>query len=468
MHIEISNKIKIYDYNTSIWEWVRNNLVIKNPTYETLMRIGKEYTIRRTHCPEHLNCYVLKGNNVELPLGCLYGIWDLIKSCPIVCKFNENKPNAFEGKGRPEGLSLYDYQEKAVNAMLKAKGGVLVSPCGSGKTFMGIEILRQLGKKFLWLTHTKDLLNQTLKEIKTLYPFLDIGTITEGKINIGKDGTISTIQTLCKVDPEIYKREFDVVVVDECAHCAGSPTISKMFQKVVENIPARYKYGLTATPARSDSLIDTMYMILGMSTQGEFEPTHKIDKNDVKTIVAEHQAIELETTIPYDSDVYDVDGTIIYNELINYLSEDEERNEIIVGNIELCDRVGRKQVVLCHRVGQCKYLYDKLKEKGLNVEVVTGDTTTKRRKEILKEDNDWNILVATYQLLKEGISIKALDTLHFVTPAKDKSTVVQCVGRIERYLENKKTPIVYDYVDVNIDYCKKAYTKRKRDIKKRF
>ena len=468
MRIEISNKIKIYDYNTSVWEWVRNNLVVDNPTYQTLMRIGKEDTIRRTHCPEHLNCYVQKGNNLEIPFGCLYGVWDLIKSCPIELKFNQNKFNAFFGKGKPNGLELYDYQIKAVDAMIKAKGGVLVSPCGSGKTFMGIEILRILSKKFLWLTHTKDLLNQTLKEINGLYPFLDIGTITEGKINMGKDGTISTIQTLCKIDPEIYKREFDVVIVDECAHCAGSPTISKMFQKVVENIPARHKYGLTATPARSDSLIDTMYMILGMSTNGEFKPTYKIDKEEVKTIVAQHEKVELYTDIPYNSDVYDVDGTIIYNELINFLSEDIERNNIIINNIIFREKEKRKQIVLCHRVSQCKLLYERLKEFCINVEVITGDTPTKKRKELLKENNSWDVLVATYQLLKEGISIKTLDTLHFVTPAKDKSTVVQCVGRIERYLENKKQPIVYDYVDVNIDYCNKAYTKRKRDIKKRF
>lgn len=466
MRIEMSNKIKLYDYNTPVWEWVRNNLVVDNPTYQTLMRIGKEDTIRRTHCPEHLNCYVQKGNNIEIPFGCLYGIWPLIKSCNIGVNFNDNGNNSFVGI-KP-AAELYDYQKEAVEVMLKAKGGVLVSPCGSGKTFMGIEILRQLGRKFLWLTHTKDLLNQTLKEMKSLYPFLDVGTITDGKINMGKDGTISTIQTLSKIDVEIYKKEFDIVIVDECAHCAGSPTISKMFQKVVENIPARYKFGLTATPARSDSLIDTMYMILGMSMQGEFKPTYKIDKDKVKTIVAQHEKVELLTDIPYDSDVYDVDGTIIYNELINFLSEDIERNNIIINNVVFRNRDGRKQIVLCHRVNQCKLLYEKLKELGMNVEVVTGDTPTKKRKELLKEDNTWDILVATYSLLKEGISIKKLDTLHFVTPAKDKSTVVQCVGRIERFLENKKQPIVYDYVDINVDYCNKAYIKRKRDIKKRF
>ena len=55
--------------------------------------------------------------------------------------------------GIPSGIELYDYQKEAVAAMIRAKGGVLVSPCGSGKTFMGIEILRQLERKFLWLTH---------------------------------------------------------------------------------------------------------------------------------------------------------------------------------------------------------------------------------------------------------------------------------------------------------------------------
>ena len=56
------------------------------------------------------------------------------------------------------------------------------------------------------MVNSQGLLNQTLKEMKALYPFLDIGTITDGKINMGKDGTISTVQTLSKIDLEIYKK----------------------------------------------------------------------------------------------------------------------------------------------------------------------------------------------------------------------------------------------------------------------
>lgn len=466
MHFEISNKIKIKDCNNWAWEWIFDNLVVDNPTYITLDRLGKEDTIKWKHVPPKLNCYSKRGNDAYVPFGCLNALWPIIKQCSYTLNFNSNPDISLKNKKCP--VELYDYQQEAVDYMVKAKGGVLVSPCGSGKTFMGIEIIRRLGKRFLWLTHTKDLLNQTMKEFKGLYEDLDIGTITEGKIDMGKDGTISTIQTLSKIDAKIYSDYFDVVVVDECAHCAGSVTNRKMFQDVVEQIPARYKYGLTATPARSDSLIKTMYMILGTSKAGLFEPTFKIEKERVKTIVAEHVRYDLETVIPYDSEIRQIDGTIEYVDLINFLAENNERNNEICKNVFECSKEKRKQIVLCSRVDQCYVLGEKLKALGLKVDVVTGKVTKKARSISLAEDNNWDVLVATYSLLKEGISIKKADTLHLTAPIKDKSTIVQCVGRIERFLENKKRPIVYDYVDKNISYCLKKFTERKRYIKKRF
>lgn len=628
MHFEISNKIKIKDCNNWAWEWIFDNLVVDNPTYITLDRLGKEDTIKWKHVPPKLNCYSKRGNDAYVPFGCLNALWPIIKQCSYTLNFNSNPDISLKNKKCP--VELYDYQQEAVDYMVKAKGGVLVSPCGSGKTFMGIEIIRRLGKRFLWLTHTKDLLNQTMKEFKGLYEDLDIGTITEGKIDMGKDGTISTIQTLSKIDAKIYSDYFDVVVVDECfpagtlistysgykkiedikindfvysydeknkkielkkvnylfkkkaknlckiklsnddeivctgnhpiytkrgyipaqevkeydyvmrmvpkrvryfnlaqnnskkkrnifewirvenieiqkqtsdgtfggmcengyvynievdennnyfannylvhncAHCAGSVTNRKMFQDVVEQIPARYKYGLTATPARSDSLIKTMYMILGTSKAGLFEPTFKIEKERVKTIVAEHVRYDLETVIPYDSEIRQIDGTIEYVDLINFLAENNERNNEICKNVFECSKEKRKQIVLCSRVDQCYVLGEKLKALGLKVDVVTGKVTKKARSISLAEDNNWDVLVATYSLLKEGISIKKADTLHLTAPIKDKSTIVQCVGRIERFLENKKQPIVYDYVDKNISYCLKKFTERKRYIKKRF
>ena len=55
-------------------------------------------------------------------------------------------------------VPLYDYQAEAVDGMEKVYCGILQSAAGSGKTQMGIALAARLGRKTLWLTHTKDLL----------------------------------------------------------------------------------------------------------------------------------------------------------------------------------------------------------------------------------------------------------------------------------------------------------------------
>jgi superfamily II DNA or RNA helicase len=353
--------------------------------------------------------------------------------------------------------------------MINAKSGVLVSSCGSGKTFMGIELIKRLGKKALWLCHTGDLLRQAHDDFKKMYPNVKIGLTTQGQLNIGKDVTISTIQTMDKIDPELYSDQFDVVICDECAHVAGSPTQMKMFTRILSHIPARYKYGLTATPSRSDGTIKTMYAYIGCSPQGNFEPTYIVPRDCVKKIPCIHQGVEL--NMGYNGikrhKIYDSSGMLEFNRLINSLSEDVERNKIICDNIEKCYKEGRKQVVLCHRVAHCEYLVEELNKRGIETVLCTGKITDKKRKSILNLETNWSVLVATYSLLKEGISINELDTLHMTTPVADQAITVQCAGRIERFLENKKQPIAFDYVDMDIPYCRKKFTDRKRFLKRR-
>lgn len=466
MKVKISDKIYITNPTNDILLWCDYNLILINPTWQTLTKLGKAETIRRTHVPQKIKCYVKNGDTIAIPYGCLYGIWKYIKDAEIDLEFNNHPNISISNLSCP--VELYDYQEEAVDSMINAKGGILTAGCGAGKTFMGIEILRRIGKRFLWLTHTSDLLRQTLREMKSLYPKLDVGLITEGEVKIGKDGAIATVQTLSKIDYKVYSKEFDVVMVDECHRAVGTPTNVKMFSKVIENIPARYKYGLTATPKRSDTMIKSIYMLLGLSKDGQFEPTFKVDRNKVKTMVATHVMIPLYTDIDYNSDVFGTDGTINYNNLINYFSYNKERNEEIIKNIIKCGQEDRKQVVLCHRIDHCKILNEMLLQKGLNSTLIIGATKAKDRENILKQNIKWDILVATYSLLKEGVNVKELDTLHLTTPQKDKSMIVQCVGRIERFLEGKKQPIAYDYVDVKYSYCTKAYDSRRKDIKRRF
>ena len=235
MRTVIGSKIFVYDTSMELYWWCQDNLILTNPTYATMMRIGKEDTIARKHIPENVKLFVESGSDLILPFGCLTAIWKFIQDSPYEIRFNDN--GQVIDTNMKITMPLFDYQEEAVDAMLKAKGGILEGACGCGKTQIGIEIAKRIGKNTLWLCHTGDLLRQTVDRIHKLYPFLPVGTITEGSINMVNDGiTISTIQTLVDVDPDIYKNKFDVVITDECHHVSGSPTISKMHIKILGNL----------------------------------------------------------------------------------------------------------------------------------------------------------------------------------------------------------------------------------------
>ena len=73
-------------------------------------------------------------------------------------------------------IKLYDYQETAVNEVIKnwragKKRGILISPTGSGKTVMAASLIEKFvssGAKVLFLVHLEDLIESTYKALNGL------------------------------------------------------------------------------------------------------------------------------------------------------------------------------------------------------------------------------------------------------------------------------------------------------------
>ena len=463
MRTLIKNRIVITNPTRQLYNWCLDNLVITNPTYDKLMRLGKVDQIARFGISKEMYLFVERGDQIILPYGCLYAIWPMIKDFEFDVKLNCTKDISCRADVITE--PLYDYQEEAVQKMIAAKSGILIGGCGSGKTNCGVEIAHRIGKKFLWLTHTKDLVKQSYQRFKRLYPNMQLGIVGDGKVDFGIDGTIATVQTMEKLDPEIYKNEFEVVITDECHKISGSPTLQKMFVKVIEKIPARYKFGLTASKKRNDSLTKTIYATVGCNPNGEFKPVWEINRKDANTLTAKHEKIELDT--PFSYDMLNPDGSFNFPGLVDYLSNNEKRNETIINKIVEVSKEGRKQLVLCSRIEQCELLHKMLTDRGIKSELLIGKVSAKKREKVLTEKVDWEVIVATISLAKEGLDVPALDTLHLVSCIANQSDTVQSVGRIERVKEGKKEPIVYDYVDVNIPYLTSKYKKRVNWLKRR-
>lgn len=466
MRTVISNKIRVYDCSIDLFWFCRDELTIVNPDYARLMRLGKEDIIARKHIPSEMRLYAEYngGRDLVIPFGMLYAVWPYIKNDPYELQFNEN--GIVIDQNQKISMPLFDYQEEVVQKLLAAKGGIFEGSCGCGKTQIGIELAKRIGRNCLWLCHTGDLLTQTVKRIHLLYPNISVGTITEGSVDLVENGiTVSTVQTMVNVDPSLYKDKFDVVITDEVHHVSGSPTLSKMHIKVLNNIAARYKYGLSATLTRGDTLIKSMYAYVGCNPNGEFAPVCKVEKEKTNTLVAKHIRVDLDT--PWTYDVLDEAGMLDYPAMIEYLGNNMNRNKAIVDNVVKVMNKHKKQLVLCIRKEQCKILHKMLLDKGVKSVLIMGDSTKKKRNETLGGEKDFDVLISTLQLAKEGIDYPELSCLHWAMVIGDKVATIQSAGRIERVCEGKPEPEIYDYVDMNYPYCIGKWKKRVAFLRKR-
>jgi len=436
MIIEVGKDLTVKDASPNMIQWAKENLSIDNPDYYKKLQMGK-WT---GNIPAKINLYQKIGRDLILPFGCLQQVYHMFPSASYSLKIAPFKPFKYISS-----INLYDYQQRAVNEALKRKNGILVMPCGSGKTQCGLEIIARLKGRALWLTHTADLLNQSKDRAMSVFDNdkSAYGTITSGKVNISNGITFATIQTMAKLDLAQYRDTWDIIIVDECQHCAGTPTRVTQFYKVVSSLSARYKIGLTATPHRADGLEKSMYTLLGSII-------HEVTKDEVAhtTCPVKVRCIETE----YEPD-YSValagDGTINYANLVKDLTGNEKRFNGIMQEINNLTGKGAT-MVLANRVEYLQRLCDSYKGRAICLSSLGNNKVAKQeRKDALKklDNGEIDCIFATYQLAKEGLDVPNLRYVVFATPEKDSTIVMQSAGRVGRKADGKEYGTVIDFVD---------------------
>ena len=454
MVLTISNELIVHQPSQELINWVRENLVFVNPEYITKKRKG--FWLGNTE--EFISIYSVNGEDLILPCGVGKHIKPFLNGCQVKIDVADNGLLNYPGK-----VPLFDYQEPAVVAMKLARCGILQSPCGSGKTQMGIALAAEISRKTLWVTHTQDLLNQSYERAALYFPKETLGTITGGKVNIGTHITFATVQTLSKIDLQKYKYTWDVVIVDECHRLSGTPASVTMFYKVMSNLAARYKYGLSATVHRSDGLIKTTFAIIG-------DVAYKVPDEAVAEKTMQVGILERNTGIETCFAIQDIDGTLDYSKLIPYLAKNESRNQMIVA--DLVKNQNHSNLILSDRLDHLETLQEMLpSELQKYSAMIHGKMTSKKAKadRIMAIEKmrtgELKFLFASYSLAKEGLDIPRLDRLYMTMPKKDYSVVTQSIGRIARVFQGKTDAICYDYVD-NIEFCINQFKRRKTSYRK--
>lgn len=450
MRIAVGKQLRVEKPSKELEEWCKKNLIVDNPDYAKKMRMH----LWVGNTPRQLSLMERDGETLVLPYGCLRSVIEFMGGKDTIEVDIPTPTPVWYGADVP----LYDYQEVAVAKALEAQYGIVQSPAGSGKTQMGIAMAVQLGRRTLWLTHTHDLLEQSKARAEQYIRPSLIGTITEGKVHIGKGMTFATVQTMCNLNLAQYRDVWDTIIVDECHRVAGTPTAMTQFSKVLNSLAARHKYGLSATVHRADGMIAATYALLG-------DVVYVVPDSAVAEKIMTVAILPRSTNIGLSREFLDTDGTIIYAKLVNYLAEDFRRNGLIVG--DLMKNADHYNLILSDRLGHLEYLMNhlppKLREQAV---MVDGKMTSKKAKQLRSQaledlrQGKKRYLFATYQLAKEGLDIPRLDRLYLTTPQKDYAVVTQSVGRVARTFEGKEEPVVYDYVDNGVQYLIRSYKKR--------
>jgi DNA excision repair protein ERCC-3 len=169
-------------------------------------------------------------------------------------------------------FSLRDYQMSAVNAFHRSGGpeggsGVVVLPCGAGKTIVGIGVMGLLKTATLILVTNTVALRQWRDEIldKTDISPDAIGEFSGEKKEV-KDVTIATYNILTyrkKRDAEFEhfsvfsQKNWGLIIYDE-VHLLPAPVF-----RMTSEIQSKRRLGLTATLVREDGMETDVFSLIG-------------------------------------------------------------------------------------------------------------------------------------------------------------------------------------------------------------
>lgn len=457
MNTIIANRIFIEDPSDEVIAWAKDNLCFPNPEFEKKQRMG--FWVGRT--PRELRLYEWDGNKLILPFGVCREIMPLLRGSIVTCDFRQNNVIDYGSKS----MGLYDYQKQAVLGMIDAKYGILKAGCGAGKTNCAIALIKALRRRALWLCNKHELIKQSMDRAAQFIDPSLFGTITEGRVDVGIGITFATVQTMSRLDLTKYRDYWDVIIVDECHGVAVSASTFTMYEKVLNHLSARGKFGLTATPHRSDGLIKATFALLG-------KVMYEIPEEATASRTMSVKVLKVTTEAKITDSCLNVDGTINYTGLLEHITTDAERNKLIARKI--MGEKGRSCLILSDRLNQLEAIRNllpyEMQERSVYINGKMTNKTSKAERENGIEHmrtGEKKYLFGSYKIAREGLDIPCLERLFMASPVKDPAVVEQSVGRIRRTSEGKTdTPVVYDFVDEDIGMCIGWYKKRRSIYRK--
>ncbi len=450
--IEATIKLQKVSLQPQLVKFLREKLNFFNTEYMVKEKMG----ISTYQTEKYFKLISESGEYVLLPRGFLSQLIVFCKdknlSYRIIDKRKLKRAIKLNSK-----IKLFDYQQNAIREIADQEYGVIVAPPGAGKTVIGLELIAKKSQPALILVHRKQLLDQWIDRIQAFLgiPKKDIGQISGNKKTIGKEITVAMMQSLIKMqDKQKIVDAFGTIIIDECHHIPA-----KTFRELITQFNPYYLYGLTATPKRKYNDEKLIYYYIGeilTTINPDFAIKKSAQKKDKGNMVVEIH--ESSMSVPFDRKI---DTFEVLSKILVY---DSNRNMLITQDILRHVMGGKKILVLTERKEHVEVLELYLKS-HCEVITLTGDDSVSKRTLKIEQLNlgHFQVLIATGQLIGEGLDLPVLDCLFLVYPFSFEGKLIQYIGRIQRS-DNQK--VIVDYRDSNIIFFEKLFKKRNGYYKK--
>lgn len=329
-------------------------------------------------------------------------------------------------------------QMDAVNSMFEQEQGIIVRPPGTGKTQIALYFAAKCKTRTLVITHTEDILQQWLEYAAAALSEAEIGVVRGKTVEVGHI-TIATIQTLqrFKRKPEFFE-QFGCVIVDEAHHVAAAS-----WEAILNVIPARYRFGFTASPTRADSMHPAMRHIIGpIIHRQKFTSPVKLTVVPVRT--------NFKTLYR---------GSWDWTRMVTALVQDPERNAKIARMVDAQIEKGNSVLVLSRRIEHLERIAGLMRN---DAEILTGSRSRGSRRETLTNFRNGSVhCVLATQLADEALDVPRLNRVFLIHPGKHEGRIIQQVGRAIRMHESKTNAVIFDFVDWKMRVLRRQWNQRK-------
>ena len=402
--------------------------------------------------------------NRTLPAGLFYHLNDFCTKRGYILESEKTKYGSPDDRNHitPDNLNSliqsldvpFDprpYQFECVGEALTRKRAILLSPTGSGKSFIIYLIIRY------WLQRLTDgrnypkagralIIVPTTSLVEQMHSdFINYGW-SEGamhRIYSGKDKDVDNVSTVITTWQSIYKlpkvwfEQFGCVIGDEC-HGFKSKSLMTIMDKCTE---AEYRFGTTGTLDGSQTHELTLQGLFGKTYR--VTTTKKLQENNTLAPLSINRII-----LNYDEKTKKEFGKQTYQDEIDYIVSHEKRNNFIK-NLAL-DLKGNTLVLYNYVDKHGKPLFNLIRDKAdedRKVFFVSGDVATSDREAIrgIVERMQDSITVASLGTFSTGINIKNVHNIIFASPSKSQIRVLQSIGRGLRKSDRKT--VLYDISD---------------------